>query len=367
MENNQQPKKLFLAFSGKEIKQQQQVLEIEDGYECWNLKKFSRDTFIDALKAKIPAVNKNVEDRYYKTEDSQNINFGISEQQFNQCSWGLVIPDSREDVLIDSFSETLFLLNLYSPNFVHPIFYGSGLGIGQVRYPASPLSQILSESNASETFSTSQFVLFFKTLLPQSQYGPWVLDRIKNWDKEDWRLFTAGLLYRGLEDYENKKDLFGWQRESADMAGILECLFTAGDGSKDEVGYRLRKRVAVLLSFKFPSIETDVKQLYDQRSDFVHGRFFESLPKETKQAQSNLPIPDFVFLYRQKEYVRFAIVAYLYLAKNIESQPIEFGGYKRVIDVLEAMIINVTLRSKVINEVSKIFALVPAGQWQQTY
>jgi hypothetical protein len=55
------------------------------------------------------------------------------------------------------------------------------------------------------------------------------------------------------------------------------------------------------------------------------------------------------------------------LAKNIESQPIEFGGYKRVIDVLEAMIIDVTLRSKVINEVSKIFALVPTGQWQQTY
>lgn len=73
------------------------------------------------------------------------------------------------------------------------------------------------------------------------------------------------------------------------MAAILEALFTAGDTTNEEVGYRLRKRVAVLLSEPFPSIENDVKELYTQRSAFVHGSFFAKIAKDTKRASNNLP------------------------------------------------------------------------------
>jgi len=42
------------------------------------------------------------------------------------------------------------------------------------------------------------------------------------WDKEEWRLFVACSLFTELRSYENKKCPFTWQRESADMATILE-------------------------------------------------------------------------------------------------------------------------------------------------
>ncbi len=69
---------------------------------------------------------------------------------------------------------------------------------------------------------------------------------------------------------------FDSQRESADMATILEALFTAGTGENTEIGYKLRKRVAAMLAFQFPSIEKEIKDLYKQRSAFVHGSFFRA-------------------------------------------------------------------------------------------
>lgn len=84
-----------------------------------------------------------------------------------------------------------------------------------------------------------------------------------------------------------------------------------------ENGYRLRKRLAVLLSHRLPSIEEDIKNLYAQRSAFVHGSFFRQFYKEIKvgNALAELPQPPFNFLYQQKEHVRTALIAYLYVHK----------------------------------------------------
>ena len=215
-----------------------------------------------------------------------------------------------------------------------------------------PLFEFLHYQNQSDIFKNKKFVLFLKTLFQQGQYGNWHLDRIKKWNNEDWRLFSAGLLYSGLKDYENSKNSFGWQRESADMASILETLFTAGDIQNEEVGYRLRKRIAVILSWKFPNIEKDIKELYSQRSAFVHGSFFAQIEKNSKQSYNNLPTPDFDLLYRQKEYVRLALVAYLRL-----SQIIKPG--ETVMFLLEQAVIDIELREKLVNEVKKIFSSMP--------
>jgi hypothetical protein len=73
-------------------------------------------------------------------------------------------------------------------------------------------------------------------------------NRVAQWSPEDWRLFLAALLFSGLQEYANGKGSYGWQRESAQMSAILKAMFTADDSHNEEVGYRIRKRLAVLPS-----------------------------------------------------------------------------------------------------------------------
>lgn len=196
-------------------------------------------------------------------------------------------------------------------------------------------------------------------MLPQSQYGTWQLDRIQKWDKEDWRLFVAGWIFSGLKDYDNSKSSFGWQRESAEVTTILEALFTADDTQNEEVGYRLRKRIAVLLSWKFSDIEKDLKKLYSQRCAYVHGSFFAQIDKDSRYNYDNLPVPDFGLLYKQKEYARFALVAYLHLAMLTRQNPTEYKNNKTAMLALEQAIIDIELRGKIVEETQKLFSLLP--------
>ena len=62
-------------------------------------------------------------------------------------------------------------------------------------------------------------------------------------------------------------------------------------------------------------------------------------------------------LYKHKEYVRFAFVAYLNLARVTRSGGI--NGIKSVIETLEQAIIDTKLRKQIINETEKIFTLMP--------
>jgi hypothetical protein len=82
--------------------------------------------------------------------------------------------------------------------------------------------------------------------LPLAQYGTWDANRVAQWSREDWRLFLAALLFSGLQEYENGTGSYGWQRESADMSALLKALFTADDPNNEKVGYRIRKRLAML-------------------------------------------------------------------------------------------------------------------------
>jgi len=349
---------IFLAFTGTNLSQTENIYEIGEGYECWNLKKFSFDQFIETLKKEIPPVNKNVL-RNYKKED-ENATFGITEEKFKKCSWGLLIPDSLDDGM-SAFPETIFLINLYSPVFLYPIFYASDFGIMHIPLK-KPIITFHHSQNQSSIFTRKEFICFFKTILPQSQYGAWKLDRSKEWNKEDWRLFVAVMLYSGLLDYDNVKTSIGWQREAADMAAALEALFTAGDTQNEEVGYILRKRMAVLLSHRFSSIENDIITLYRERSAFVYGSFFAKIAKESKAKSSSLPIPNFSLLYKQKEYVRWALVAYLHLAHLMKSHPERYGNPGSVMEILERAVIDIGLRRKVLKGVETVLALLPISK-----
>ena len=213
--------------------------------------------------------------------------------------------------------------------------------------------------NQANIFKKKEFTSFFEKMLPQTQYADWQRDRIEKWSDEDWRLFVAGWLYQGLKEYDNSKNIFGWQRESADMAAILESLFTAGDTKNEEIIYRLCKRIAVLLSWKFPDIEKEIKDLYSQRSSFVHGSFFAQIAKDSKRNHDKMPIPNFDMLYRKKEYVRLALLAYLHLAELVKDNPKLFKNRKTIMNILEEAIIDMDLRKLLIKETKELFSLIP--------
>ena len=69
-----------------------------------------------------------------------------------------------------------------------------------------------------------------------------------------------------------------------------------------------------------------------------------------------LPLPPFADLYRQKECVRQALLAYLYLNK-VRRSTTEFKGFETVIEILEEAIINLDLREKVRRHVELILSL----------
>lgn len=354
-------KKIFIAFTGPKIRQRA-IFRMERGFECWNLDNFSLDEFVKIIKEIIPPVNKNVLRTYKRDEADKDPMFGINESGFKKCSWGLLLPDSVPDSIVNGYSEILFLLNLYSPNYLYPVFHVTDFGITKLQHN-NIQDLYFHGQNQSKIFRSTRFVKYFKKLLPQSVYGTWQRYRCEEWDQEDWRFFVAALMFSELKDYENKKETITWQREAADMMTILESLFTADDSTTEEIGYRLRKRIAALIGFRFPEIEKDIRKLYRERSKFVHGSFFIEVGKDARKKDSvvALPLPNFAFLYRHKEYVRFALLAYLNLALMAKLN--KFKGLKRPIDILEKAIIDLRLRKKVSGYTAGLFKLLPARQF----
>jgi len=84
--------------------------------------------------------------------------------------------------------------------------------------------------------------------------------------------------------------------------------------------------------------------------------------RRKKNSFSGLPLPDFGLLYKHKEYVRFALLAYLNLALAVRQK--SFKGFQRSIEVLEAAIIDLKLRKKVISLTKKLFNLLPENQFK---
>lgn len=351
-------KDLFIAFTGPKVEQAAAVYEISPGFECWDLSKFKMDEFLTVAQERIPPMNDNVLGNYRREPDA-NTPFGIDFEDYSHCSWGLFLPDLVQDSLGYGYSEILFVLNLYSPRFLSPIFYLSDFGIQRLERPAH-LLLYYHDQGQSQLFKRVQFVDFYKLLISEAGYGSWQSDRMARWDLEDMRVFVACLLFSGLRSTEHRKDVFTWQRESADMSTILEALFTAGTGDNTEVGYKLRKRIAAMMARQFPHIEKEIKELYKQRSSFVHGAFFLQIRKkiEITDGYAKFPSPPFHMLYQQKECIRFALAAYIYLNKVRKAGTPEFMGCNSVLETLERAVIDLQIRTAVNMYTDRLFNLM---------
>jgi hypothetical protein len=71
-----------------------------------------------------------------------------------------------------------------------------------------------------------------------------------------------------------------------------------------------------------------------------------------------LPHPPFDFLYRQKEHVRIALVAYLYLNRVFCADRAAFTSCDNVLQILERAVINLGLRSQLEKHVTYILGLL---------
>jgi hypothetical protein len=109
-------KALFIAFPGADIDQPDAIFNIDDGFQCWNLKRFARDEFIEALKEAIPPVTDNVLQNY-AAEYSGDERFGASDARFESSAWGLLIPAAPSIGGMFGIAEALFLVELYAPVF----------------------------------------------------------------------------------------------------------------------------------------------------------------------------------------------------------------------------------------------------------
>ena len=95
-------KSIFIAFTGPEIDQTEPVCKVEDGYECWNVKKFHLDGFIAAMQGCIPPVNDDVAQRNYKHESGTPQDFmSVSDKQYGAASWGLLLPSDVPDSVVN--------------------------------------------------------------------------------------------------------------------------------------------------------------------------------------------------------------------------------------------------------------------------
>ena len=356
-------KYIFIGFYGwpePPMNQDEKIYTIDEHFECWNLRKFSANEFIDAIKTKIPPFNENVLRNYLNDGSDRS---GISDEQYQTCLWGILVPDP-EDNYSSGYGEVLALLNLFSTKYMHPAFYVTRMGIDKVsefkNFDVQP-----NDHQGYDCFKTSDFVSFYKIMISEMKYFIWQRDNALAWSREDWRLYMASIFYSGLEEHERSKSFYTWQRESADMSTLLETLFTAGDVQNEEIGYRLRKRIAVLIQWKFPEIEKDIKVLYNDRSEFVHGSYYKKIISGmSKNLNDNAmpPLPDFDKLYKTKEQIRFIFIAYLYLHKIKVSQlETSFSDHENVQDILEKAIVDTELRLRIIETIRPVLKLLPSA------
>jgi hypothetical protein len=353
-------KYIFIGFIGWEeppMDQESNTFLVAENFELWNLRKFSLEDFVAEIKSKIPPVNNNVL-RNYLNDGTEN--YGINEEQYKKSLWGLLVPDPSEH--FSGYQEVLALINIFSPRYMKPYFQVTNMGIEKVN-SFNVLEIPPNDYQGYQNFETTNFTSFYNELISEMKYSVWVRPVVLGWQEEDWRLYMASVFYQELKEFEMSKSTYTWQRESASMAILLETLFTAGDTQNEKIGYRLRKRVGALIQWKYPNIEKDIKGLYNDRSEFIHGSYYKKIISGMRRNENDdafPPTPDFDKLYKTKEKIRFIYTAYLYLhkIKNLGNE-IMFNDYKNIQEMLEVSILNIELRNKITEVVKPILDKLP--------
>ena len=346
-------RKIFLAFPGYQVKIRTKRKKIGE-FEFWNLEKISEGEFLDLIKKEIKPLNRNVKKNYFaiSSEDAYK-------KSYKESTWGILLPDYSRDNLGSRY-ESLFAINLFSDLSLPVMFYVGRFGVMVEKTQLDILKKSRFHSE-DEKFTNKKFTQFYGLLVPEIMGTNWHADEVLKWDREQWRLSIACLLFSELEQYQRSKRIMTWQKECAEIVTLYETLLSR---FKDDNGrHKIVQRVEILLAehYKkdFPKIKKNLKTLFDYRNEFVHGGFFDRLKKATKSYPGDkiaqLPNVDFQFLEEQTEVLRKTLIVFLYLRKKFKK--IKAFKALSVPEIVNMGIMDIQLRKRIQKYANEILKL----------
>lgn len=255
----------------------------------------------------------------------------------------------------DDYKQLLFLIELYVDDFLNPVFKFDRLWYEKLEYKKVDTFDdwYLDRINIDKL---NNFLFNYKGI---KDYSYWLRDRIYDWVKnnnsEAFRLQTWIWLYNLLKDYSYWKSILFWKREVMEIGILFETLFTEIN-EKESIWYALRKRIHFLSLDLIDNIENKIKEIYNTRSQFVHGAIFDELKKQyeiiDKDWEEDIKENYNNDMFKKtKEYItilRKILLLYFKLFERINSWEYKkyFNGWKKIscIDIIELSIFNKDIR-----------------------
>lgn len=311
---------------------------------------------------------------------------------YELAGWGLLIkmktnnwakkvnPHIRSEITFQYLEENaLFLINLFSPHFLHPIFTVSDIGLHSSDIPYGELKVSLQNQEQASIFKNQNFVAFFNELsrmdyvfynflnLEITGAGSEgmndlykLLRKKKLVSEEEYRAARACCLFDELKKYSYRGKNYLNDKEYVEFCTILETLLTFDDRSG--ASYKLRKRMTIMLGdiLKKVDIDEEIAGLTKNRNDFIHGTSFSVI----EAVDHNDFLDKYKELFRKTELcttlTRFALIGFLYLLK----QKLLHRAYRKISknnipNLLEAALIDLNLRDKLQKQFSTIYKLIP--------
>ncbi len=392
----------FFTFRGYKNTQLRKRHVIAPGIECWNLRKMNFDEFISEISVAItprnpsmPAENFLQDHHFRLTSPQENDVDKIKatwKPYYELASWGLLMkiktngwankinPHIRSAVT-DQYLEdnALFLINLFSPHFLHPIFVVNDMGFHSNGIPYGELKVSLQDQEQAPVFKDQNFVKFlnelskvdyiFYNLLSLEVTGSGssgmndlykILRRKKIVSEEEYRAARACCLFDELKKYSYRGKNHLNDKEYVELCTILETLLTFDDRSG--ASYKLRKRMTIMLDniLKKVDIDDEIAGLTKNRNNFIHGTSFSVI----EAVDHNDFLEKYKELFRKTALcttlTRFALVGFLYLLK----QKILHRAYRNfpknsIPNLLEAALLDLPHRKKIQKQLGRIYALMP--------
>jgi hypothetical protein len=375
---------------------------IAPGIECWNLRKMNLDQFISEVSTAIaprnPAmpIERFLQDHHFRVVSARENDIdkikAAWKPYYELVSWGLLIktktnswakkvnPHIRSAIDFQYLEENaLFLINLFSPHFLHPIFTVSDIGLHSSDIPYGELKVSLQNQEQASIFKNQNFTKFFNEL-SRMDYAFYnllsleitgagsegmndlykLLRRKKLVSEEEYRAARACCLFDELKKYSYRGKNYLNDKEYVEFCTILETLLTFDDRSG--ASYKLRKRMTIMLGGTLRKVDLDdeITGLTKNRNNFIHGTSFSVIEA--------IDHKDFLEKYKElfrktelyTKLTRFALIGFLYLLK----QKLLHRAYRKITknsipNLLEAALIDISLRNKLQNQLRAIYKLIP--------
>ncbi|MDD2807373.1 MAG: hypothetical protein PHW95_02555 [Patescibacteria group bacterium] len=346
--------KMFLAFADCSSSNKNVIKKIGN-IEFFNLAKINQNDFLRLMNSKFKFPNKKLIKNFPNSPD-----YKLFTDLYKCSAWGMMVPHNHRE----SFG------SIYIPRMITHLYTAKPLICTFSVTVAGPwimtrklaIDQRAQFHSEDKSLMSKRFLKFYKEIYPVIQGTNWNADEVTQWDNERWRVHLALVFFDQLFEYYNKKPVTTWPKECSEIVTLIETIFSV---HKSDYGQTLMmQRVEVLLGDfygkAFKDVKQDLKDLFDYRNKFIHGKYFLTLKKKVTTYPDNsnmaqLPSVDMRLLFSLELIVRDLMVAYLYLLKYFHHKS-NRGNIMLSRVILEA-VMDIQLREKIQFRVNRILRL----------